>query len=222
MIGGGGGVAASSSAEQRDLDPSGAEHSRRLTTAENLAQRLGGLRKSPSPSPTVGREGQEEAGEKEKRSPQHGNRSRKHSPSPESLPDSQDDAPPPPTPTRALNLRHRTHSVGSESDLVSAGGVGGGGGGGIVSSLLAKLQVFTRSQETSLRETSSRLRKRSSEEEGRSARPSGGRTRHVSESDNDMSSDPGSHLPPRAPAASDRSSGSHSDDNKARSHRHRR
>ena len=198
--------------EQRDADPSAStEHSRRMTTAENLAQRLSGLRKSPSPSSaSAGRE-QEEG---EKKSPQHGNRSRKQSPSPDSLPDSQDDTP------RPLSLRHRTHSVGSESDLVSATGGKREKEAGIVSSLLAKLQVFTRNQETTLRETSTRLRKRSSEEEERKRPP--GRTRHVSESDNDMSSDPGSHLPPRAPAASDSSSGSHSDDNKARSHRHRR
>ena len=198
--------------DQRDADPSGTELSRRMTTAENLAQRLSGLRKSPSPSSApVGVRDQPEG---EKKSPQHGNRSRKQSPSPDSLPDSQDDTP------RPLSVRHRTHSLGSESDLVSVASGKQENQAGIVSSLLAKLQVFTRKQETTLRETSTRLRKRSNEEEER-RRPSG-RTRHISESDNDMSSDPGSHLPPRAPAASDSSSGSHSDDNKARSHRHRR
>ncbi|XP_070182472.1 uncharacterized protein [Littorina saxatilis] len=193
-------------AEHRDTDSVSAEMPRRMTTAENLIQRVSGVRKSPSPSSVGGSRDTEEGGEK--RSPQHGNRSRRHSPSPDSLPDSQDENPP-----RPLSLRHRTRSVGSEGDLVGAVSGRKDKEASIVSTLLAKM-------ESTLRETTSRLRKRSSEEEER-RRPSG-RARHVSESDNDMSSDPGSHLPPRAPAASDSSSPSHSDDNKARSHRHRR
>ena len=202
------------SGEHHDTDVTGSDSARRMTNAENLAQRLGGLRKTPSPiTVSGGTRGEHEDGEK--KSPPFGNRSRKQSPSSDSLPDSQDETP------RPTSLRHRTHSVGSESDLVSV--VGGKKDPGVVSNLLTKLGLFARNQESKLAERTTRLRQRSSEEEQH--RRSGGRTRHKSESDNDMSSDPGSHLPPRAPAtaaASDSSSGSHSDDSKARSHRHRR
>ncbi|KAL8584354.1 hypothetical protein ACOMHN_031974 [Nucella lapillus] len=175
-----------------DQDSPLADLSRRKTMAENLVQRL---RKSPSPGSTSGGRDGEEG---EKVSPQYGNRSRKQSPGSDSLPEEDPSLP-----------RHRTHSVGSEGDLVCAGGRL------YSTSVLSKLDLL----ESRLTERK-RLRKRSSEDEA--PQRVAGRTRHVSESDNDMSSDPGSHLPPRAPVASDSSSGSHSDDSKARHHRHHR
>ncbi|XP_076445866.1 uncharacterized protein LOC143283507 [Babylonia areolata] len=184
------------STEHREPDSPLAELSRRKTNAENLIQRF---RKSPSSSTVSGgKEGEEKV------SPQYGNRSRKQSPPvSDSQPDSHEES------GRSHSTRSRTRSVGSEHDLMCVEGERKL----YTSDILNKLNMTV-----SKMAESHRLRKRSSEEEPHR------RTRHVSESDNDISSDPGSHLPPKAPpVASDSSSGSHSDDNKARHHhRHRR
>lgn len=191
--------------EVRDAETIPSER-RRLPTSEVIEQRLNAVKKSTSFGSMSGREREE--GDARSSLQSVG----KHSPSSESLHDSSQDEG-----TRPVSLRRRTHSIGSESDL--SGAAKGRREPGIVS-LLTKLQVFTRSPENTSKET---IHKRYSEEEER--HKAARRSRHISESDNDMSSDPGNSLPPRVPAASDSSSGSHSDDNKlSRSHQrtHRR
>ncbi|XP_025097156.1 uncharacterized protein LOC112565711 isoform X5 [Pomacea canaliculata] len=181
--------------DQRDVEVSVPDR-RRIPTAELLEQRLSAFKKSSSLTSMP----EHEHEEMDNKAAAHNS---KRSPTSDSLHDSsQEDG------SSRVSTHQRTHSFGSEADLTTAKSGRKEAG---IASLLAKLQVITHSQEASRRETGTRLRRRSNEEDEK--HKGTGRTRHISESDNDMSSDAGSSLPPRAPI-SDSSSGSHSDDGK--------
>ena len=116
-------------------------------------------------------------------------------------------------------LRSRSQSMGSESDLVGASSANRDKAD-IVSSLLTKLKVFCRDQHSvAFKERGFRLLKGLTDD-GKGPQFFG-RLRHVSDSENEGSSDTSGHLPPRVPIASDGSSGSPSDDNKVSRRRRR-